>query len=246
MTNDGPTSPAPPPSSPNRRPARELLALVLGRDVVPASGAAGDGGPGPAAGNAAGAPAPALRAQLPDAVRRAGADPVVRGAGHLPVLLLQLRPAGQLPRHRHRVPAGPVPGEPLPLGPGGAGPADPFRPGVPGRGHPDRTPAPVLRLRDVPCQRPAHVGHAARRVPGRGRRHGDDRRGRRPDVRPVPAAGRLPAGHRGQHRRHRGLLSCSRSSTPSRSSGRSSSRWSCCCSTAGESAFSRSSRSWPW
>ena len=50
MTSDGPTSSAPPPSSPNRWPARELLALMLGRDAVPASGAAGDGGPGPAAG----------------------------------------------------------------------------------------------------------------------------------------------------------------------------------------------------
>ena len=48
MTNDGPTSPAPP-TSPDRLPARELLALVLGRDTVPAPGPA-DGGPGPAAG----------------------------------------------------------------------------------------------------------------------------------------------------------------------------------------------------
>jgi hypothetical protein len=50
MTNDGPTSSAPPPSSPNRWPARELLALMLGRDAVPASGVAGDGGPGPTGG----------------------------------------------------------------------------------------------------------------------------------------------------------------------------------------------------
>ncbi len=39
ITNEGTTSPAPPPSSPNRLPAREMLALVFGRDVVPAYGA---------------------------------------------------------------------------------------------------------------------------------------------------------------------------------------------------------------
>src|SRR5216683_1646502 len=50
ITNDGPTSSALPPSSPNRLPARELLALVLGRDVVPAPGAGADGRRGPAGG----------------------------------------------------------------------------------------------------------------------------------------------------------------------------------------------------
>ena len=50
MTNDGPTSPALPPSSANRLSARELLALVLGRDVVPAPGVADNGGPGPGGG----------------------------------------------------------------------------------------------------------------------------------------------------------------------------------------------------
>src|SRR6266700_60167 len=48
MTNDGPTH-APPPSSADRLSARELLALVLGRDAVQAPGVA-DGGLGPAAG----------------------------------------------------------------------------------------------------------------------------------------------------------------------------------------------------
>ena len=50
MTNDGPTSPALPPSSANRLSARELLALVLGRDVVSAPGVADNGGPGPGGG----------------------------------------------------------------------------------------------------------------------------------------------------------------------------------------------------
>jgi len=50
MTNHGFTSPAPSPSSANRWPVRDLLALVLGRDVVPEPGAAGDAGSGPAGG----------------------------------------------------------------------------------------------------------------------------------------------------------------------------------------------------
>ena len=50
MTNEGPTSPALPPSSANRLSARELLALVLGRDVVSAPGVADNGGPGPGGG----------------------------------------------------------------------------------------------------------------------------------------------------------------------------------------------------
>ena len=50
MTNDGSISPAPSSPTPNRLPPRELLALLMGRDVVPAPGAADDGGPAPAAG----------------------------------------------------------------------------------------------------------------------------------------------------------------------------------------------------
>src|SRR5260370_31704137 len=53
MTFDGPTSPAPPPSSVARWRVRELLALVLGRDAVQAPGtrvAVADGGPGPSGG----------------------------------------------------------------------------------------------------------------------------------------------------------------------------------------------------
>src|SRR5208282_3117420 len=50
MTNDGPISPVLPPNSANRLPRRELLALLLGRDVVPASGTAGNKDPGPAGG----------------------------------------------------------------------------------------------------------------------------------------------------------------------------------------------------
>ena len=49
MTNDGSISPAPLSPSPDRLPARQLLRLVLGRDVVPAPGA-GNAGPGPAGG----------------------------------------------------------------------------------------------------------------------------------------------------------------------------------------------------
>ena len=50
MTNDGSISPAPSSPAPNRLSARELLALLLGRDVVPAPGAADDGRRGPAGG----------------------------------------------------------------------------------------------------------------------------------------------------------------------------------------------------
>ncbi len=49
MTNDGSISPAPRSSSPDRLPTRELLALMLGRDAVPAPGPV-DGAPRPAAG----------------------------------------------------------------------------------------------------------------------------------------------------------------------------------------------------
>ena len=50
MTNDGSISPAPSSPASNRLPARELLALLLGRDVVPAPGAADDRGRWPAGG----------------------------------------------------------------------------------------------------------------------------------------------------------------------------------------------------
>src|SRR5271157_3758959 len=49
VTNDGSISPAPRSPSPDRLPARDLLALMLGRDAVPAPSAA-DGAPRPAAG----------------------------------------------------------------------------------------------------------------------------------------------------------------------------------------------------
>ena len=50
MTNDGSISPAPSSPTPDRLPARELLALLLGRDAVPAPGAVGDGAPPPVTG----------------------------------------------------------------------------------------------------------------------------------------------------------------------------------------------------
>ena len=50
MTSDGSISPAPSSPTPDRLPARELLALLLGRDAVPAPGAAGDGAPPPVTG----------------------------------------------------------------------------------------------------------------------------------------------------------------------------------------------------
>jgi len=43
MTNDGSTSSASTLSAPDRRSAREMLALALGRDTVPAAGTVGDG-----------------------------------------------------------------------------------------------------------------------------------------------------------------------------------------------------------
>jgi spermidine synthase len=45
MTNDGSTSSAPTLSAPDRLSAREMLALALGRDTVPAAGTVGDGTP---------------------------------------------------------------------------------------------------------------------------------------------------------------------------------------------------------
>ena len=50
MTSEGPASPVLPPSAANRLPARKLFALVLGRDVVSAPGAADSQGPGPGGG----------------------------------------------------------------------------------------------------------------------------------------------------------------------------------------------------
>jgi hypothetical protein len=50
MTKDGLTGPAPPPSSADRLPVREWLALALGRDVVHTRAAVADGGSGPAGG----------------------------------------------------------------------------------------------------------------------------------------------------------------------------------------------------
>ena len=50
MSNDGSISPAPSSPAPSRRSARELLGLLLGRDVVSAPGAGDDGRRGPAGG----------------------------------------------------------------------------------------------------------------------------------------------------------------------------------------------------
>src|SRR5260370_41622179 len=68
MTFDGPTSPAPPPSSVARWRVRELLALVLGRDAVQAPGTRGavaDGGPGAAGGTLLPPPPPLVPPPLP-------------------------------------------------------------------------------------------------------------------------------------------------------------------------------------
>ena len=193
MTNDGSISPAPSSPAPNRLPARELLALLLGRDVVPAPGAAGDGRRGPAGGTLL---PPPLQLFLLSFLMLFVELALIRWSGALVIYLSYFSNFVLLGsflgigigflRARARVnlfPWAPVALALLII----------FVRAVPGPGHPDRTAAPVLRRRDVPCQRPAHVGHAALRVPGRRRGHGDDRRGRRPDVRPVPAAGRLPA-----------------------------------------------------
>ena len=247
MTNDGAISPAPPSPAPNRLSARGLLALLIGRDAVPAPGAADDGGPRACRRNAA--------ARLPlqlfvlsflmlfvelALIRWSGALVIYLSYFSNFVLLGSFLGIGiGFLRARSRVnlfPWSPVALALLILFVR-AFPVEVIRTGQP---------APVLRLRDVPCQRPAHVGHAAHRVPGRRRRHGDDRRGRRPDVRPVPAAGRLPAGHRGQHRRHRGLLAAL---VPRRQTGRLGAHRRAGHAAAlrpGESACSRSPRSWPW
>src|SRR5260221_8168586 len=69
--------------------------------------------------------------QLPQPLPRAGADPLDRVQHLLPRLLHQLRPAGQLPRPRDRLPAGAAEVRPLRPGPPLAGslpPGCPERP----------------------------------------------------------------------------------------------------------------------
>ena len=141
--------------------------------------------------------------QRPDAVRRAGADPLDRRERAPPQLLLELRPARLVPRHRARLP--PLPARPrrLCVVAGDPRPARRVRPRVPGPGHPEQRPDPLLHR--GAAHRGARVADPAgdlRR--GRGR---DDlsRRGRRPAVPALPRADRLPARPARQPRRHRDL-----------------------------------------
>ena len=115
----------------------------------------------------------------------------------------QLRAAGQLPRHRHRLPERQVQPGLRALVTAGAGPAGGVRAGLPGDpGHPVR-PASVSR----PVR---HPGTPPPGQPGRDLRaeHGGDGRfrpGRGPAVRHLRAAQGLPAGRLRQHRGHRGV-----------------------------------------
>ena len=151
MTNEGPTRPALPSSSANRLSARELLALVLGRDVVSAPGVADNGGPGPGGGTLLPLP---LQLFVLSFLMLFVELALIRWSGALVIYLSYFSNFVLL-------------GSFLGIGIGFLRARS--------RVNLFRTPAPVLWLRDVPCQRSAHVGHAARRVPGRGRRHGDDR-----------------------------------------------------------------------
>ena len=195
MTKDG-SSFTPPPSPADRLSLREWPALALGRDAVPAPRTA-DGEPGSGTGTLLPAP---LQLFVLSFLMLFVELALIRWLGaqrRLPVVLLQLRPAGQLPRHRHRLPAGPVPRQSLPVCPGRAGPAGAvssciFPVEVTNASGADH----LLRIGVFAEDHgPAHVGHAARRLHRRRRRDGDDRRGCRPQLRPVPAARRVPARH---------------------------------------------------
>ncbi len=148
-------------------------------------------------------PAPAGAGQLPHALRRAGPDPVDGGQRHLPGPPDELRAAGELPRHRHRLPAGRVPARPLPVRSPGAGGARRLPPRVPGadRGRPARVDA-RRRARDA---RAAPLGQPVDRLPAHRLGARLSRPGGRPYVRPVRAAGGVPARRARQPGRHRAV-----------------------------------------
>ena len=141
--------------------------------------------------------------QLPDALRRTRPDQVgdreqrLRDQGH------QLRPARQLPRHRHRLPERPDQARLPALDAGGAAAARVLRARVPGDPADAERPAPV----PGPARHPgaAAAGQPRRGLPAGDRRDGGPRPGHGPAVRPLPAAARLPVRHPRQPRRDRGV-----------------------------------------
>ncbi len=151
------------------------------------------------------APRPAGGAQLPDAVRPAGAHPLAGGQRLLPVVLLELRAARQLPGLRPRLPVvrpvgeGPVPGGARPARRAGGLRLRVRRP--PRRHHHQ----PHL-LRDGEAGQPAaRVAGARHPVRGRVGRDGDDRQRRGPRLRRLRPARRLQVGPDRQRAGHRHL-----------------------------------------
>ena len=143
------------------------------------------------------------RRERPHAVRGARADPLDRRQRPPPQLLLELRPARVVPRHRARVP---------PLAPrarrvgvvaGRAGAAGRVRPRLPGPGHAEQRPDPLLHGREA--DRGAGVGDAAADLRGGGSRDDVPGGGRRPAVPELPGADRVPPRPDRQPRGHRRL-----------------------------------------
>ena len=89
----------------------------------------------------AGRRTPAGARQRADAVPRAGADPLARVEHRAPVVLLELRAAGLVPRHRHRLPGQPAQLDDRARRAGAAGRSWSRRPAVPG--HRSTAPAPT-------------------------------------------------------------------------------------------------------
>ena len=142
--------------------------------------------------------------ELPRPLRRAGADPLDRRERRLSLVLLELRPARELPRHRHRLPALEEPLQAVPVRAGRARGARPLRAPLPRRDQSHRQSAHLLRLAHE--DRAADLGDAARGLRRHGGDHGSHRRGDGARVRAVRAARGVPARHRRLDPRHLRLL----------------------------------------
>ncbi len=242
MTNDGPISSAPPPSSPNRWSARELLALMLGRDALPASGAADDGASGPAGGTLL---APPLQLFFLSFLMLFVELALIRWSGALVIYLSYFSNFVLLGSFlgigigflRARARVNLFPWSPVALALlilfVRVFPVEVIRTGQQllffgygtfhASGPPTWVTLPVVFLAVAAVM--ATIGEGVARTFIR--------------FRPLTPTGSTSRAASPASRPSR----CSRSSMPSRSSGHSSSRWSCCCSSPGEPGSSRSSRS---
>ena len=136
-----------------------------------------------------------------DAVPRAGPDPVARLEHRAPVVLLELRAARLVPRHRRRLPRQPPELDPDPRGAGPAGAAGGRRAAVAGLARPHRLRRHLLHL--APGDRAAGVAGPSRGLRRRGARAGRPGRDRRPVLRGPDAADGVPLGPGRLARRHR-------------------------------------------